>query len=113
MLCAPPMATVRTDIKATHRRLLRKAIERVYPSEKSACIDMDVKQSHFSEEMAGDRPLNFDSKSNLDVRVWSWYAVYLAAEYGIPEELEPAKRLEAVTTRMARMGESAIDRRSA
>jgi hypothetical protein len=103
MLLCLPLVTIRADIKATHRRLLRKAIERVYPSEGAACSDMGVKQSHFSEEMAECRPLNLDHKTNLDVRVWSWYAVFLAAEFGIPEELETAQRLNVGTKRMAKM----------
>jgi hypothetical protein len=110
MLCTP-MATVRTDIKETHRRALRKAIERVYPSEGAACLDMDVRQSHFSEEMAGERSLNLDHKTNLDVRVWSWYAVFLAAEFGIPEELDAAARLEAGAKRMACMDEASVQHR--
>jgi hypothetical protein len=109
-LCIPA-AIVRTDIKETHRRALRKAIERVYPSEGAACVDMAVKQSHFSEEMAGERSLNLDHKSNLDVRVWSWYAVFLAAEFGIPEELDVAQRLDVGTKTMARMDATSVQRR--
>ena len=106
-----PMATVRVDIKELHRRLLRRAIARVYDSEGAACFDMDVRQSHWSEEMAGDRPLNFDNKSNLDVRVWSWYALYLAAEFGLPEEMDTA---DALKKRMVRCElRPATDRRSA
>jgi hypothetical protein len=112
MLCLP-MATVRTDIKETHRRLLRKAIARVYDSDKAACAEMDVKQSHYSEEMAGERPLNLDSKTNLDVRVWSWYAVYLAAEFGLPEELEQAQRLETGSRRMLKMDAPTAHERTA
>jgi hypothetical protein len=101
LLCAP-LATVRLDIAQIHRRALAFAIGRVYDSDKSACIDMDCRQSHFSNEMAGERPLNMDTKTNLDVRVWSWYAVYLAREFGTPEELEPARRLDVAKKRMAR-----------
>jgi hypothetical protein len=95
-----PMATVRTDIKELHRKILRRAIARVYDSEGAACSDMAVRQSHWSEEMAGERPLNLDNKTNLDVRVWSWYALYLAAEFGLPEELETAS---AIKKRMLRV----------
>jgi hypothetical protein len=102
MLCLP-LATVRTDIKALHRKCLRAAIARVYRYDGAACADMDVKQSHYSEEMAGERPLNLDNKSNLDVRVWSWYAVFLAVEFGIPEELDVAQRLDIGRKTMARM----------
>jgi hypothetical protein len=102
MLCTP-MATVRTDIKARLRACFRLAVERVEDSDKAACSTMDVKQSHYSEEMAGDRPFNLDSKTNLDPRVWGWFAVYLASEFGIPEELEVARRLETGRKRMARM----------
>jgi hypothetical protein len=102
MLCAP-MATVRTDIKARLRVCFRAALQRVEDSDKAACYRMDVKQSHFSEEMAGDRPFNLDSKTNLDPRVWGWFAVYLAADFGIPEEFDTVQRLEKVTTKMAKM----------
>jgi hypothetical protein len=108
-----PLAIICEDIKDRHRRCLRAAIERVYPSEGAACLDMGVKQSHFSEEMAGGRSLNFDSKSNLDVRVWSWYAVFLAADFGIPEELNVAQQLEAGAKRMARMDSPEMARRTA
>jgi hypothetical protein len=112
-LFIPTVAVVRSDIKETHRRLLRKAIERVYPSEGAACLDMDVRQSHFSEEMAGERAMNLDNKSNLDVRVWSWYAVFLAAEFGIPEELNVAQQLETGRKTMARMDAPAAYERTA
>jgi hypothetical protein len=102
MLCTP-MATVRTDIKARLRKCFRHALERVEDSDKAACSTMDVKQSHYSEEMAGDRPFNLDNKTNLDPRVWGWFAVYLATEFGIPEEFDTAQRLEKVTKRMAKM----------
>jgi hypothetical protein len=103
MLCAPPLATVRTDIKTRLRACFRHALERVEDSDKAACSTMDVKQSHYSEEMAGDRPFNLDSKTNLDPRVWGWFAVYLATEFGIPDEFDTARRLEKVSVRMAKM----------
>jgi hypothetical protein len=102
MLCTP-MATVRTDIKARLRKCFRDAVERVEDSDKAACATMGVKQPHYSEEMAGERPFNLDNKTNLDPRVWGWFAVYLAADFGIPEELETAQRLEAINRRMAKM----------
>jgi hypothetical protein len=94
MLCAPPLATVRTDIKTRLRNCFRHAVARVEDSDKAACVTMDVKQSHYSEEMAGERPFNLDSKTNLDPRVWAWFAVFLATEFGIPEELDVAQRID-------------------
>jgi hypothetical protein len=102
MLCAP-LATVRTDIKMRLRVCFRAALQRVEDSDKAACYRMDVKQSHYSEEMAGDRSFNLDSKTNLDPRVWGWFAVFLATEFGIPEELETAQRLETGKKQMAKM----------
>jgi hypothetical protein len=102
-MLATPLATVRTDIKARLRQCFRHAVERVEDSDKSACLTMDIKQSQYSEEMAGERSFNLDSKTNLDPRVWGWFAVYLASEFGIPEEFDTARRLESVTTKMAKM----------
>ena len=108
-----PMATVRTDIKTRLRKCLRDAIERVEDSDKAACATMGVKQPHYSEEMAGERPLNLDNKTNLDPRVWGWFAVYLAADFGIPEELETAQRLEAINKRMLKMNAPSVHERTA
>ena len=99
-MLASPMAAVRTDIKERIRRPMRQAISRVYDSDKAACAEMDVKQSHYSEEMAGERPLNLDSKTNLDIRVWSWFAFFLIKEFGMPEDEETLQRIRI---RMARM----------
>jgi hypothetical protein len=113
MLCTP-MATVNVDIKSRMRKALRAAINRVYDSDKAACGDMAVKQSHYSEEMAGERALNLDAKTNLDLRVWSWFAVFLAMEFGIPEEFDTAQRLRVARKTMARCELRPVaDRRSA
>jgi hypothetical protein len=112
MLCLP-MATVRTDIKERLRNCWRDALEHVENSDKAACDTMGVKQPHYSEEMAGERPFNLDNKTNINPRVWGWFAVYLASEFGIPEELETAQRLDAINRRMVKMDAPTAHERTA
>jgi hypothetical protein len=107
------LAAVCDAVKEIQRRCIRASIAQVYSSEGAACIDAGMKQSHFSEMMAGLRSLNLDSLSNLDKRVWSWYSVFLVQEFDIPEELNVAQRLDAGAKRMARMDSPEMARRIA
>lgn len=109
-----------------HARVIRGAIERAYGSINAACWDMvddgtgNVTaqkvasfQANFTKELSGERALRMLPLMRLRADFWRWYGVLIAAEFGLPVELDVAERLKVGTKRMARMAAKVPQKRSA
>ena len=78
-------------------RLVREAMAKAGISLKEAAYLMGEDSAQLSRELAGVGHVSATRLAQLPAKFQQWYAVGLAGEYGLPSELEIARRLGEVT----------------
>lgn len=94
----PFMLPVSDETHRAHAAAITKAILRSYGTIDAACIEMGVNPANFHKELTGERSINYTRLMKLGSKFFCWLPVFLAAAYGMPEELETADRLRAQVT---------------
>ncbi len=75
--------------------VIRRSMAKSGYTFKEACAEMRIAESQFSEQLAGIGHLSLKRLGQLGPAFHRWFAIEIAREVGIPEELHIARRLEA------------------
>ncbi len=81
------------DTARRHERILRTAIAKSGQTVQQAAAEAEISQAQFTKQLQ----LLEGSHKRLamqPVEFWRWYAVEITREFGLPEELETAGRLQ-------------------
>ena len=86
------------DLRLTHERLLRNALAKSGSSPLRAAQEAEMDKGQFTRTIQ----MIEGSHKRLAMQpreFWQWYAVEIAAAFGLPAELDTAKRLERAAVR--------------
>ena len=100
--------TLTPDMRRRHALAIRKALDKSYDSYDAACRDMGVHPANFSNELSGERPINFAHLMRLSDEFWRWYPVFLSEAFGMPDGAMSALRLALVARGVKRMAKMTV-----
>lgn len=63
---------------------------------KEACAEMRIDEAQFSHQLAGEGHLSLKRLGMLKPKFHRWFAVELARQVGMPDEIDVARQLAAV-----------------
>lgn len=81
------------DTQRRHERILRRAIVRSVETMQRASQEAEIDKAQFTRQV---QMLEGSHKrlAMLPDDFWRWYAVEIASEFGLPAELDTARRLD-------------------
>ncbi len=81
------------DLQRRHETVLRTAITKAGLSMKEAAAEADLDKGQFTRQLQMLEG-SFKRLAMQPVAFWQWYAVAIAKEFGLPQELDVAQQLE-------------------
>jgi len=91
-------AALTAELQRRHERVLRAAIAKSGQTILQAAQEAEIGQPQFTRQLQGLEG-TLKRLQMQPAAFWQWFAVELAQEFGLPEEVETAARLK----RMAKM----------
>ena len=78
-------------------RVIRRTMELSGTPMKAMVEDQGIDRAQFERQLQGEGHLSLKRLGRLPVAFHRWFAVALAQEVGLPEEINTARRLEEVS----------------
>jgi hypothetical protein len=117
MTVLPFAVTVEPEILRRHALRIKTALRYADISPSKAAVWMNLDPSQFARQLEGEGHLSYTRLVKLPASFWSWLAVLIAEDVGLPLVIRRAARLQIALLRtrkkMARISEPVSDEEKA